>query len=404
MILSSNKHSCDGLMDKQRHRQIYNLKSIFWTQIGLFFSLFIHKKTNLWVFGEAYGNQFSGNAKYLFLYLLKSQSEIEPVWLTRNSNVYREIKKINGQVYYIHSLKGLLYGFTAKNYIFTHNIRDIQNVILKNAKQINLWHGMPLKNLIDTKNTVICSKNIYTKMYLIAEKFMSPSRKMTYDLMILTSDFFRNHMEKTFLNAKKFVVTGEPRSDIFFKKVDKKEIFKKFGIPFSKRKVITYLPTYRDKNTTQSFPLEIINNFEDDLIFIEKRHRNESLSSQNISRKKFYNLSNKFIDTQELLLITDILITDYSSVYFDFLLYNKPIIFYPYDYEIYQKIRNFAFSYNDTISSQAVYSKETLSKSIQKILNNKFQEKRSEHKRKYHKYQDGNSAERVFFEIQKLWK
>lgn len=116
------------------------------------------------------------------------------------------------------------------------------------------------------------------------------------------------------------------------------------------------------------------------------------------------NISDLYIDTQELLRITDILITDYSSCYFDFLLTEKPIIFYPFDFKEYSKSQGFFFDYQKVNPGKIVYNEDSLIDAIEDYLINPEidKQRRIKLKNKFHKHQDGQYSKRVFLEIRKL--
>ena len=111
------------------------------------------------------------------------------------------------------------------------------------------------------------------------------------------------------------------------------------------------------------------------------------------------------VDVAEILPNTDILITDYSSVFFDFLLTNRPIIFAPFDYEKYiTKDRELYYDYDEVTPGPKCKNWEEVLEWIVKFKENPnlFKEEREEVKNRFHKYQDGRNCERVFNEIIKL--
>ena len=117
-----------------------------------------------------------------------------------------------------------------------------------------------------------------------------------------------------------------------------------------------------------------------------------------------YASSEQFPDTQVLLYYTNILITDYSGIYFDFLLLKRPIIFYDYDFEEYNRVRGFLFDYYEHTPGPKVKTQEELLKAIERYLENPSldKEKRELLKNKFHKYTDGKASERVYNKIKEL--
>jgi CDP-glycerol glycerophosphotransferase len=112
--------------------------------------------------------------------------------------------------------------------------------------------------------------------------------------------------------------------------------------------------------------------------------------------------ASSYPDIQELYLITDILITDYSSVLFDFAVMERPIIFYAYDLEEYKNdIRGAYLDYEQEVPGKIVKSQKELFDAIEKIetLNLKYKDKLSEFKDKYAPLDDGNASNRIVKKI-----
>ena len=121
---------------------------------------------------------------------------------------------------------------------------------------------------------------------------------------------------------------------------------------------------------------------------------------QIIEFKNYSNIkkASKNTDIQELLCITDILITDYSSVYCDFLLLDKPILLFTYDFEEFMKKgRGFYYDFKQIAPGPLLFTGKELIKAIKNVNNieKDFEERRLKTKRLYHKNIDGNSTERL---------
>jgi len=104
-----------------------------------------------------------------------------------------------------------------------------------------------------------------------------------------------------------------------------------------------------------------------------------------------------FPDAQPLLYHTDILITDYSGIYFDFLLLNRPVIFYTYDYATYREKRDFLFPFERNTPGSKVQTPELLINAIGDYLLDpkKDAARREEIKNKFHTFTDGRACERI---------
>lgn len=368
---------------KQINKEFYSILGNMCKLILFFLGVFITKNKTIWIFGESGGMQFLSNSKYLFIYILKYQKMIRPIWFTKKRDIVKEINNLGGEAYLFNSLKALYFGLIAKVYIHSYGRDDILNYSIKNAIFVNLYHGMVIKKL----------KKYYRKD----------------DLDIASSELFIQVRRDIFPKIKKIAITGEPRYDIFFSKVDKVGILKKYHLErYIGKKIISYLPTHRNYRNKYK---AIFQNFNEiikfqDVVFFDKSHPMEKNMARDEVRNfnNVVNISDLYIDTQELLSVTDILITDYSSCFIDFLLTERPVIFYAYDLKEFTEKNGFYVDYKKNVPGKICYNESELYNCIQAYL--KYPEldyrKRIQGKRRFHKYYDGNSSERVYQEIMKL--
>lgn len=228
------------------------------------------------------------------------------------------------------------------------------------------------------------------------------SDKINY--LIITSENVKNQYAEAFqISEDKIKALGLPRMDYYFENHDvdklKMDFCKRFNIP-SEKKIILYAPTFRKQ--------ERYNNVFD---FLNLEKFNESLGKEYILAlrlhpkiKKFYkdNISSnsQYIDVsdweneQELMAISDMLITDYSSIMIEYGVLNKPIIFFTYDFEDYiSHERGFYYDFKKTVPGPIVYTSDEL---INVIENNDFDmSKISEFISTQFDYIDGESSKRV---------
>lgn len=288
--------------------------------------------------------------------------------------------------------------------------------IMKTRKNISLelWHGMPIKgmNLMDN----------------LKEKH-KPT--LNVDYLNSYSQFFNTVMNACFgIEGKKYVILGSPQNDLLFDSNNKNKIHHLLKIKKNQRYII-YMPTFRDniendKNYQsfitnlgfKNFDFKKFNQFliKNKLKFILKPHPNNN----NLWNKLFkelrleniillteeYLIKNK-LEFYEILGLSNILITDYSSVYIDYLLTDKPIIFIPTDIDQYRKNRNLLLEpYIFWTPGPKVYTQTKLEEEIINCLKNKkyYQKERNTLKNIFHKYQDNKSTERVINFINFLLK
>ena len=234
----------------------------------------------------------------------------------------------------------------------------------------------------------------------------SPNHR-NYNYAIVSSDEIRRFYSEGFgISDNKVVATGIPRTDIFFDekyKINiKKDLYKNY--PFlENKKIISFIPTFRGEGKEDAFyPLDKFSveelfdclNNPDDYFLIIKHH--PFVKNRMKIPKKYKNhaidLSNES-EVNELLFITDILITDYSSVIFEAALLNIPMLFYAYDLEEYIKDRGFYYDYDFLVPGKIVHSFEKI---VESINNNDFENyKLDTFKNKFFDDLDGKSSERV---------
>ena len=217
---------------------------------------------------------------------------------------------------------------------------------------LNLWHGIPLKKIgMEQKNLSWFTRKYYK--YLFADN---------YEGVVTTSSHLVHIMSRSFLvEPERIKVWGQPRNDVLFSSNSEgkglEEVFSGELPPYEK--VVLYAPTFRDHEPTQLFPFQDMDRerlcqwLEEKKIFLCIRlHLYDQTGYQWIqeldrtgSRIRFLN-EDRTVDIMEALKEFDLLITDYSSIYMDYLLTGKPILFLPYDQEAYLKERGMNFPYD----------------------------------------------------------
>lgn len=208
-----------------------------------------------------------------------------------------------------------------------------------------------------------------------------------------------------------FLPLGHPRNDILVEKKNDKtyinNLKRKYKIPKNKR-ILLFAPTHREYRSIGSkYDLQLI-----DMYFKEFAQLDKSFGFKNyflifkphyfinygVFRNHFKNIlvvSNSLeVDTQELLLMSDVLITDYSSIFVDFLLLQRPVVFYPFDIEYYEQIRGLVIDYNNPIHTPG--PKISSLKDLIDLTEKDFKEYDLRKSRDFfHNYHDGKSAERI---------
>lgn len=396
-----------------------------------FFVGFIPRNRKIWIFGSGRG-RFSGNSKWLFLYLHKevrlpnsNKTNIRKIWLSRSKKIVKILKTKGFEAYYLNSLKGHYYAVRGGVYFFNvHTNYDISYFLSNGAKKVNLWHGVGVKKIgldSDLKN------NYFYKLYhgnilkQLKSRFFSPWEYEKYDVMTCISELTAKCTKSAFgKRAKDIVVTGYPCNDVLLKNInspfeeDQKliEYFK--TLKSNQKKIILYMPTYRDTKIYKSESMDIPINWKrlnlflekNNSIFILKLHPVKKATLQIPTSCKNIQTLDSLIDIYPILKYVDVLITDYSTVCYDFLLCSKPIIFYWYDLEEYKtKDRSLYDDFETLLPGPIVKTVDALLNVLDNCINNKDDfikenfKKINNCRNITNKYIDSNSSERVYQEI-----
>ncbi len=325
-------------------------------------SLFWPRRKNRWVFGAG-KRSFTDNAKYLFLYVANNCDDIEVAWIARNKEVIKKLNSMGYKSYHIWSLAGINYCLTAKLYIFSSKSSDINYWTSGGAIHFNLWHGVGIKNIEYEIKTGPIKKHFQSKIARIAhpEDFRKP------DYFLSTSKEMTAHFKKCFrIERGNIFESGYPRNEILvgsyysYPGVIDNEISTVLN-NISGRKSFLYMPTFRDSNKALNesvLDLDKLENLnkEKNSIFLMKVHPNTRFKAKKSTYDTIVFLD-KRMDVYPLLRHVDVLITDYSSVFYDFLLTGKPTIFYIYDYKEYiSDNRDLAMPFMDNIAGEICYS------------------------------------------------
>jgi len=373
-------------------------------------SLMIPKKSNLILFGSFSAERFGENSAALYLYITKEHPELKAVWMTNTDKVFNEIDSLGGVVLKRRSIKGIWKSLRAFCVVSSHGIKDaiMYEPILGKPKLIYLGHGIPLKKgWIGIEH----SSNRAKKASL---------EKIKYSELMIATSKFSAQLQNNFLpiGKNRIKITGLPRNDIIFK-LDQDFVKKKYSLDDYKFLVL-YAPTFRTWEYTRFFPfddldLKLINEFcqKNSCGFILRPHHSDLENMQDKFWDEIRHYSSFKIITHEdcsnvneLLVSADCLITDYSSIFFDYLLRDKPIIFLPYDQQRYEQEHGFIVDYKSVTPGLKPSSQKELLNYLNQILNgkDKYAKLRNELKDKVHKYKDGNSCLRITNIIKDLAK
>lgn len=326
----------------------------------------------------------------MYEYIDKYHPDYKCIWVLKD-----ECTPITGNGIRVRrlSFKYLYYMARAKYFVNNVNFHDAF-IKRKNQVEVQTMHGTPLKTIgLDVPGDFPTKKS--------EQKYIKKCKR--WDYLIVQSKFVADLAPSAFHFDKTIMETGYPRTDILYQSNNEPEmnrIKKQLGLPTDK-KVIMYAPTWRVKNRFElMLDLEKMKErFSDDYILLLRLHHFSAKGWSGAAQDGFvYDLTN-YQSIEDLYIITDILITDYSSVMFDYAVLNRPMIFFTYDLDEYRdKLRGFNIDIEKEAPGPLLFTSDEVLNAIEH-LDEAMDEARDRidafHKH-YIEYECGNSSEKVF--------
>ena len=342
-------------------RLIYRIYKKLVGLLYLLARLFTPMDTHLVLFEAFQGRQYTCSPKALYLQMMSdpAYADYRFIWaLTKDAEEKNHLANARTQVVRYNSRAHKLACARAK-YIVTNSMPLGFFRLRRGQELVETWHGTPLKRLgcdieVDS-NSVNTAQEIHAR-------YRERVAKMT--AFLSPSDFYTEKLTSAFDlkgagSHVRIIQQGYPRNDFLsrFTPEDVRDIKQRLGVPEGK-KVILYAPTFRDnqkldKAYSYSFTLEmdfdhLLDTLGEEYVVLFRPHY--FIANQ----FDFARYSGRVInvagvdDVNEVYVISDMLITDYSSVFFDYAILHRPILLFMYDLELYQgQLRDFYIDLND---------------------------------------------------------
>lgn len=362
------------------------------------------KDKTLWVFGAWKGTAYNDNTKYLFEYVINHEPDISAVWITKNNDVYNHIKSLGYKVE-LWPGKAARKAVRHAGFLFqTEGNRDIGEFPVGRALVIQLWHGISMKRLDSWNKTDGKFKKFLISLY--AEKHKK-------SIWCVSSDFAaQSHNEMMGIPMTQFRYTGNPRDDVLVKKAWDTQASKHILNLCGDNTPVAYFPTHRNfgKDFNPNFVIDGLLALDklfstNGVQLFYKPHPNEAkmlkwaMCDKQIEYKNVHILTEEiFDDVYEYLHIFKCLITDYSSVAYDFLCLERPVVYFNYDLKKYiNSDAGVLPVYYEYQAGPFVDTWDFLSKTIISILsgNDIWKEKREKCRLYVNPFNDGNNCKRV---------
>jgi len=401
------------------------LAAAFFWLIGFPLKMVIKRHIGLLVVISAPGAAFADNSKYFFVYANEMVGRGERVvFLTTSRTAHGMITAAGAESIVHPSWRSLFLLLKCGTVITDFDwFKFGAYPLTRGAKLIQIWHGAPLKHIeLDLFRKRLPVTPAWLRPLLKAQKAVI-GRYPFYDAVVSTSQWFITEVFQRCFKAKQFIATGYPRNDILFGwpdpgsishrlawiNVDKQVLETVRAARTDGHKICLYVPTFR-KDMAGPFEKAL------DLSRFSAFARNHNLlvvlklhpfmhGQYRISQ--YHNIVEYAPrgDVYPLMTHCDLLITDYSSIFFDFLLLNRPVVFFPYDLEQYlSHDRDMYFDYDAMTPGPKCRTYDELEMQIENFFQAEYQDKYAANRKKIRRYthdhEDGLSHERLFSKIQ----
>lgn len=416
----------------------------YWGQLLLlpvyWLSFLVPRDKRIWLFGSTFGRRFADNPRYLYLYISQNKKKlgVRPIWISHKKEIIELLRRNGYEAYYYHSFKGIWYALRGKVYLYDNYSKDINFWQSGGAVKVNLWHGIPLKkiqadNVFDKFRH---PKNLWERWKCFPRR-LSDEKPHHY---VLTTSAFLKPIFKSAFQTNYVFTSGYPRNDQLISKriknllTDTEKSAKKQILRFLKsnagetctskdlsdrnlaeksisKKMVYYMPTFRESEG-MFFDVVDLQKFqkflkENNLLFCTKLHPKSKL------KKEFDAISGDNIividadvDPYVFLKMADVLVTDYSSIYFDFLLTGRPIVFFNYDLKEYLRdSREMYFDYETYTPGEKAKDQRALEKALihacfqYKEVGEVYGSQRERLIKQMFRYRNGSASERLTKDI-----
>lgn len=362
-------------------------------------------KKNTILYESRDGNSITDSPYAIFKYMIDNTnySEFVHIWSIDDfdalSSVISKYKDIPNVKFVKRNSKDYLKYLATCEYLINNS--TFQSFFIPKSDQvyINTWHGTPLKNMgFDIPGNPSQSQNV-VRNFLSTDYILSPNTH--------TTEIFTESYKLNGLYEGTIIEEGYPRIDLTLNTIPEEftDQLRGLGLKINKSKEnILYAPTWKGTHVSD------VNNDVKQIIGDMDYLENEVGDKYNILMKvhpflykeaiKHDEIKNKlipdFVDTNELLASVDLLITDYSSIFFDFLVTNKPILFYTWDIDAYGEERG-QYIKNDELPGPMTFNPSQLCEAVNTIdeVKVRFRDNYINMQQKFTNYEDGNVTDRV---------
>ncbi|WP_017573338.1 bifunctional glycosyltransferase/CDP-glycerol:glycerophosphate glycerophosphotransferase [Nocardiopsis halotolerans] len=318
------------------------------------------------VFDSYTGKQFSDSPRDMYEELVRRGVDTPMSWMARN----RQLTLPPGLTEIRHTSREYFEALARSEYIVSNAHLPMWFEKRPGQKIVQTWHGSMLKRIgFDIEHVQFASRNYHERL---------KHETNQWDYLVSPSPWATPILRRAFGFEGEILETGYPRNDIFHKPERAaltEQVRQRIGLPKDK-KVVLYAPTWRDDKfyAPGKYKLDLHLDLQrlyqtlgDEYVLLVRRHPNIVDRVPTVGRDFVYDVS-AYPEIQELFLVTDVLITDYSSLMFDFANTGRPMLFFTYDLEEYRdNLRGFYFDFDETAPGPLLRTSDEVIESIRGI-------------------------------------
>ncbi|WP_137286135.1 CDP-glycerol glycerophosphotransferase family protein [Halorussus salinisoli] len=368
----------------------------------------VPRNDRVWVFTADWSGRFAENTKYLFLYAAEQSDGVRPIWIARDREVLETLRARGYEAFHIDDRRGKYAVLRARCVFSSHSIPFWPYV--GGAQVVQTWHGNALKRLgrdleLDASPLV----RLYRK-YIV--------RNWNWFVTTGTADALAPFASAFGISDDEVIPSGYPRNDVFFRDVEGATVGLDSGVYDRLRDLsddatlVSYMPTSRrafheDAGVIDGSRLDVENLnrllADHDAYLLLKAHPWSDVEIDEDEFDRLVMLPNG-IDIYPILPLVDVLVTDYSSIYFDYLLLDRPVVFYSYDLDAYRDARGLYFEYDDVTPGPKATTSEELHEWLDHFLRGEdgFEESRAQVRDRFYRHRDGRASERIYRHVRNV--
>ncbi len=373
----------------------------------------VPKKKDLILLIPRFGGTLNGNLKYFHLYLAARHAQDCEFYLLTHRRATVRLLSEHGLPVLLHPSPQSVVKLLRASSVVVESAdwwHWLKSLLALHATSFQIWHGNGMKRVSMTNKKIAAMlRGLGPFHWLLYWCNIYP----TYDVVFFASRLQRKRRSASF-RMKEAVLNGQPRNDIFFGTdvgfnlvgCDGATTEKIRSAAASGKRVVLYSPTYRPPAEIQpahALNLDEFNNFalRHGLLIVWKAHPKDEIAVQ---EREALVVMDKNADVYPVMGYADCMITDYSSIYMDYLLLDRPIIFFPYDLEHYLRRRGIQHDYNAITPGPKCLTQAEVQQALREIVvegEDAWRNSRETVRQDFYEYRDGRSCERLFAEIRK---